>query len=115
VDPPIHLPRPAVFLPMSKETGEKLRDHGIDAALQNTPGAYRSKADEILLMLAQHGQPFTVEDLRSRAGDPPDSCPGTMGALISAALNRGLVRATGYVKARRPSSHHRMLRTYVGA
>jgi hypothetical protein len=78
------------FLGMSnnispEQTGATLRDLALTAAIENAPAHYRSAAEDVVLALAETFEPFTVEDLRDRAGDPPGhGC--VMGALVGAAL-----------------------------
>jgi hypothetical protein len=97
-----------------EQTGPELRDHALTEALEHTPANYLSIANDVLLMLAQHGAEFTVETVRSRIGfDPPRQ--GTMGALVASALRTGLIKSIGFTKAKRPSSHRRYLQCFIGA
>jgi hypothetical protein len=113
-----------VFLVMSKNnsptttpdetTATILRDQGMALALQHTSAHYKSMAYDMILALAQAFEPFTVEDVRSRIGDPPGhGC--VMGALVSGALKRGVTRSVGFVRAERPSSHRGHLQVFCGA
>jgi hypothetical protein len=101
------------IIPTDQTAGQILRDQGIATALENTPELYRSKAADMIRALAQAGQPFTSEDVRSRIGDPPHC--GTMGAVITSALRMGLIRSIGFVKTKRPSSRARHVQVFVGA
>jgi hypothetical protein len=99
---------------LGTETGATLRDEGMATALEHTPEFFKSVANDVLLALAQHGEAFTVEDVRSRIGfDPPRR--GTMGAIVAAGLKRNLIRSVGFVRAGRASSHRRYVQCFIGA
>lgn len=78
-----------------------------------SPAAYRSEAAAVIDVLAHSAKTFTAEDVRALAGSPPHH-HNAMGAIMSGAQQAGIIRVVGYTKARRPSSHVRILRVYVG-
>lgn len=87
-------------------TGEELKVSGIESVLTHTPQWYREK-----FVAAIKGFPrgfcFTIEDVRSIAGDPPKethyNCMG--GLMRTAASQKLIVRTTERRKAKRASLH----------
>lgn len=86
---------------------------GIDRISGNPEDApWRAVASEILLDLARSGDPFTSEDITSRAGQPPH--PNSSGALLSGAARRGWIRRVGFQGAERANQHAALLSTWIG-
>lgn len=87
-------------------TGLELRDSGIESVLSHTPEQYRQKFVEAIRSFPA-GYCFTVEDVRSRAGDPPRevhyNCMG--GLMRTAASQKLIVRTLERRKAKRASLH----------
>lgn len=87
-------------------TGEDLRDSGIESVLEHTPEQYKQKFIDVIKGF-HRGYLFTVEDVRERAGDPPESvhfnCMG--GLMRSAAKLNLIVRTVERRKAKRASLH----------
>jgi hypothetical protein len=59
------------------------------------------------------GVPFTAEDVRRVAGNPPS--PNAIGALFNAIAEEGWIVFMGYEKATRPEAHGRMIRVWKSA
>lgn len=87
-------------------TGEELRDSGMESVLRHTPETYKEAFLSAIKNLPR-GLCFTVEDVRSRAGDPPEAVHyNCIGALVrSAARQKLIVRTTERRKAKRASLH----------
>lgn len=69
--------------------------------------------------LAATGQPFTSEDIIAKIGLPTGDVGmnrnNAVGAMMTAASTRKIIRKTGtYVVAKRPSSHGAVLAQWVG-
>jgi hypothetical protein len=85
-------------------TGQELRDEGIEqASLASLWDDWPKKADRWIEFMAQTGQEFTAEDLRSACGDP--SRPAQVGARLLAAARRGLIERVGFAQASRSERH----------
>lgn len=96
-------------------SGTALRDAGIARALSNpTTPPWKVVARDVIIELARVGAPFTAEDVRHFAGDPPAGAPNTMGAMLRTAAVKGIIRREGIGTSTRPSSHARMMTRWIG-
>lgn len=99
-------------------TGEGLRDIGQERALQAAYDTWVYQFKMELLRRARTGQPFTSEDITDTVGLPSngENNNNAVGALMSLARRRGLIRKTGrMLPSRRPRSHARYLMEWEGA
>lgn len=95
------------------EFGRMFRDEGIATVINHTPLSYRAHFSAAVLALARKQSPFTAEDVRDQVGDPPNHVNALPG-LIQAEVRTGLIKKIGYVQAKRPTSHARMIGLYLG-
>lgn len=100
-------------------TGDELKAEGMANALVASPDEWRALARETVEWLAERGEPFTSEDLTRYVGLPnPDATEANrnnaVGAIISGAARRGLIRRVGIENARRAPSHAAALGVWVG-
>lgn len=94
------------------DDGQHRRDVGQQTATYATDVRVRSAIDSTIEDLANLGLPFTVEHVR-RVVDPV-ATPNVLGARISAAASRDLIRHVGFVRAERPEAHGRWIMQWVG-
>lgn len=99
---------------VNPDEGRRRRDAGTAQVDANTAQAWRDAADRAITRLAATGRPFTADDVRAQAGDPPGH-PNALGARFLAARRSGLLEEVGYVRSTRPDAHARRLVTYRGA
>lgn len=99
-----------------------LAAHERDVALARVDGAadplWRAAADRIIRELAASGVEFTTDDVWSRLDRTGTAThePRALGALLKAAAQRGIVRATDrYRNSVRVECHARPVRVWVGA
>lgn len=87
-------------------TGEDLRDGGIESVLAHTPDEYKERFITAIENFPV-GYCFTVEDVRKRAGDPPEQVHyNCMGGLMRTAASKNLItRTSERRKAKRASLH----------
>lgn len=77
--------------------------------------AYRAKLIGAIEQLAGSGGPFTSDDVRRVAGDPPVDCsPNVAGAVINHAARAGLIRMVGWTKSARVIGHGNDVRLWQG-
>ncbi len=93
--------------------GEAYKQLGMFRADEAADAGWKARVDAAIEELAASGAPFTAEDVREIAGDPPDH-PNAMGARFAAAAQRGLIRSVGYRKARRASLHRHPIHVWEG-
>ena len=93
--------------------GELRKERGMAQADGAADPTWRTRLDLAIEYLAGIGDPFTAEDARGLAGDPPDHA-NAMGSRFSSAAKRGLIRSIGFRKATRPSLHTHVIREWVG-
>jgi hypothetical protein len=94
-----------------KEEGQARASNGY-SQLDNWPHRF----DTTVEMLAQRRVPFTSEDATAITGLPPAGSPSAVGARMTAAAKRGIIRKTGrYVKAERPNQHAAVIAEWIGA
>jgi hypothetical protein len=98
--------------------GGSLKDQGMQSALSSSAALpWRDRAMAAIEMLAERKQPFTSEDVVAAVGLPRASeanANNAVGAVMSLAARRRLIRPIGYVQARRDVSHARVLRQWEG-
>ena len=87
-------------------TGEELKISGMESVVSHTPDWYRDRFVEAVKHFPR-GHLFTVEDVRNKAGDPPEgthyNCMG--GLMRTAASLKLIVRTSERRKAKRVSLH----------
>jgi hypothetical protein len=83
--------------------GQQLRKQGMRRVLDATDLRWKQAANKALAHLAESGQPFTAEDVRAIAGDPPR--PNAMGAILRAGARRHDLIKVGRQPATRPELH----------
>lgn len=94
-------------------TGLENRDFGVKRVEANTPEGWKFACDIAIAKLASTLQPFTAEDVRAIAGDPPNH-HNAMGARFLAAARSGLVAKQGYTTPSRPSRHANAIAVWRG-
>jgi len=80
------------------------------ATCEEIDPAWVDHALEIVRDLARQGKRFTADDVRANAGHlakPPHH--NAWGAMFSKALNLGIIRRCGHVKARHSEAHGRVV------
>ena len=103
------------------QAGEQLREVGMALADEAAAAAWKERVDAAISSLARRQGldgplPFTAEDVRLLAGDPPEgTSPNAMGARFMAAARRGQIRKVGYRNGVRPSLHAHPIAIWVGA
>ena len=110
-------PRGARYCAFCRKLGIALGESGKQTALDNAPHQWRERFDRALTYLASLDDPFTVDDVIARAGLPRMSemnKNNAVGAIMSAAARRGLIRRTGYEQAGRSLSHGRAVSVWQG-
>lgn len=87
-------------------TGEDLKTSGMESVLKHAPEEYQAKFLDAVRSFAV-GAEITVEDVRERAGNPPESVHyNVMGPLMRRAACRKLIVCTNQMRnAKRPSLH----------
>jgi hypothetical protein len=93
-----------------------LRDVGMALALLGSP-TWSEAARVAIDHLAASGRRFTSDDLVALVGLPRPSEPNrnnAVGAVLSGAARRGVIRRTGDHNATRPLSHARRLTVWEG-
>jgi hypothetical protein len=98
---------------LRREVGTSRRDRGMAMADRAADAQWKARVDAAIDHLAACTEPFTAEDVRLIAGDPP-SHPNAMGARFSAAAQRGVIRSVGFRAAERVSLHRHPIREWVG-
>ncbi len=86
----------------------------LDSALDRVEGHQWVEAARYAIdSFCSIGVPFTAEDVRRVAGDPPT--PSAIGALFNAVADEGWIVFVGYEKAHRPEAHGRIIRVWKSA
>lgn len=87
-------------------TGEDLKQSGMASVLSHAPDEYQAKFLQAVKSFPI-GSELTVEDVRERAGDPPDSVHyNVMGPLMRRAAVQKLIVSTDRMRnAKRASLH----------
>lgn len=94
--------------------GEARKQRGMSLADLAADAAWKERVDVAIGHLALAGEPFTAEEIRAIAGDPP-AHPNALGARVSAAAARGVISRVGYRKSGRPSLHSHPIALWVGS
>ncbi len=96
------------------QLGDAYKQLGMLRADVAASTSWKQDVDAAIVELAATGEPFTAEEVRELAGDPPDH-PNAMGARFNAAARAGLIVRVGYRLARRASLHRHPIALWVGA
>ncbi len=76
---------------------------------------WNTRFDSVLERMALKGVLFTSEDITAEVGLPTSGSPSAVGARMTAAAKRGLIRKTGrMLKAERPNQHAALLTEWQG-
>jgi hypothetical protein len=95
------------------EEGRALRDKGMEQLrLTELHDFWPSNADRAIRVLAQYGQPFSVEDVREMVGEP--SRPNQWGARFMSAARNGVIERCGFTQASHAAGHARVLAMWRG-
>lgn len=97
----------------SVSKGEARKQRGMTVVDAVADEAWKTRADSAIATLAAKGEPFTSEDVRELAGDPPGH-PNAMGPRFYRASVRKLIVQVGTRKARRASLHSHPLGLWIG-
>lgn len=73
--------------------------------------AYAAEVRSTIELLKDIGEPFTAEDIREIAGDPPIH-PNQLGSSLLGHVSSGWLRVVGYVPALRPTSNSRLIKLF---
>lgn len=84
------------------------------AVLDVSPEQWRELAVAVIAQYAEHGLPFTADDVRLHLEEPPHS-PNAWGAAFATARARGIIRRTGYTTSERISRRHSAQAVWLGA
>lgn len=93
--------------------GRRLRDEGMASVDAHESEEWRAYVDSIVEVFAASGEPFTAEEVRLIAGDPPHH-PNAMGARFAYHIKRKTIERVGVRNATRGSAHARALMVYKG-
>ena len=101
-------------LDLLADLSRRAGDAGTRAAVSDPEASawLTERALPVLEHLSETGVPFTSDDVRERAGDPPTSA--AMGAALRVAAGRRLIVRVGYRPARRPSRHGAIVAVWQG-
>ncbi len=97
--------------------GEALKIEGMSRALRGAGLDYQDSFEKAVRQLAKSGQPFTADDVTKLVGFPRNhrtNANNSVGAMMSACANRGIIYSVGYKKAGRSLSHARMVQVWKG-
>ena len=95
------------------ELGEARKTHGIKA-VQEVGTDFAAVVDNAIRILAQIGEPFSVNEVRHLAQGVEPHHPNAWGARFSKAAKEGLIQRVGFTKASTPSRHASMVSTWEG-
>lgn len=102
------------FLQPPADEARRLRDRGVETALNGADSRARGAAERALADLAASGVVFTSDDLHERIGHPLACKPSVMGSLFLSAARAGKIEHVGHTRSTRPSSHGREIKTWRG-
>ena len=101
-----------------KPSGDQLKMEGMAMAEEAVP-KWSDLALQTIRDLANTGRPFTSEDVTERIGLPRGGVAtnrnNAVGAAMSGAARRGIIRKTGYRNATRPELHSAVVAVWIGA
>jgi hypothetical protein len=105
---------------MSEETGEGLRDEGVQAviAADEAPHrGYRAVIEKVLSDLIDAGEPFTADHVNRALDDETrtHASPYLVPALFRTAAQSGRIKVVGYAISERPRRHSGVLRVWMAA
>lgn len=95
-----------------QSNADAVKDRGAQTALEGAGAEWRVAARKAIEELARAPFPFTAEDVRRLAGDPPSD--NAMGGALLRARKDGRIRMVGFAAARRLRRHGGTVRTWVG-
>ena len=91
------------------------RELGMELVLERR-SEYREKVEHAIAWLAEDGQEFDSDTVRTMVGDPPRGVSSnTVGALFNAASKAGLIRAVGFTRSVRIIGHGNRTFLWKGA
>ena len=97
---------------MTLVDGRILRDEGMDAAIRDA-AIWLASAHRQGLVLAQSGEPFSIDDITAVVGRPIR--PNATGSVIMSLSRRGLIeRADRVVQSRHASTHAHSNPVWIG-
>jgi hypothetical protein len=104
------------LLTQGTEQALKRREDGMALTLGNDLNAqYRELLLCAIEVLAAKGDPFSADDARAIAGDPPRfTHPNVAGAVFNAAARAGIIRMVGVGISRRAVGHGNLTRLWTG-
>jgi len=91
------------------------RDEGVAQVIESSPAEYRDKLIAAIEALASKREPFTSDDVRELAGDPPAGThPNIAGAIFQQVVKAGMIRTVGFACSRRVKGHSNVVRLWKG-
>jgi len=90
-------------------TGQELKEQGMTLAEANANSWWKTL---FLMQCAVHkntGIPFTSEDIIRWIGEPPSGSVNAIGSVMNKAVRLFRLERCGYVRAKHPKAHARML------
>ena len=99
--------------PDQLELGEVLRDEGIARVEANHGNDWAQRADDAIAALVSRRLPFTADDVREMAGDPPH--PNLLGARLRAWSQSGRIVHWGWQRATRAERHASVLGVWIAS
>lgn len=95
-------------------TGTDLKRSGQESVYSHTPDWYKEAFKKAVERLSS-GTRFTIEDIRSSIGDPPESVSvNCMGSLMNMVAKKKLIKKTGlHVPAKRESRNANEIAEWV--
>jgi len=97
-----------------EDEARRLRDRGVETALNAADSRARGAAERALRELAESGRTFTSDDLRERVGAPLACRQNVLGALFLTAAQSGLIERVGYRQSTRREARGRELKLWRG-
>lgn len=103
-------------LTMPLHEGQRLKERGIQQAIDNEPEQWKQGALAALERYCRHTRTFCAEDFRLafmiRGGTSPH-VPNVWAGLMRAAQSKGWIQATGrFVPAKSPGTHAHRVQEY---
>ena len=102
---------PDLFSTLGDE-GLRRRDDGMRTTEHAAHPGVRVAIDQAISEFAATGEPFTSDDVRTKA--QPFGSPNLLGARINAAARRGEIVRVGFVQTVRPEAHGRHVSQWQG-
>ena len=100
-------------------TEPRARDAALAQVQQAANGAWRAAAHRTVEALAQTGQEFTADNVTKLmdfyTNPPPDTHDNrALGAILTQAKRKGLIKHIGYCRSQRPGNHAGPRSVWVG-